>query len=101
MRQATPRRLPDVTQPSHLDISVQITRLAAILEPIPLRLDKMEEKWSEDIYELRKEISSLKEQRSHFMGIGVGVGAAFTFIAGMIATFGRELILAFIGKGPA
>ena len=87
-----------MTQPSHLDLATQISRIAAIIEPMPQRLDNMREKWDEDLRELRNEIAALKEQRSHFMGIGVGIGTTVTFIAGLLATFGKEIFLAFIGR---
>lgn len=89
-----------MTQPSHFDLGQQIARVAAIIEPLPSRLDKMEERWESNVRELRKEISELKQQRSHFIGIGVGIGTAFTFIAGLIATFGKEVFTAFMGRGP-
>jgi hypothetical protein len=73
------------SQPSHYELGQQIGRLATILEPLPERLDKFEEKMDNDIRELRAEISSLKEARSHLVGIGVGIGATFTFLAGLIA----------------
>ena len=90
-----------VTQPSHFDLGQQIARVAAILEPLPQRLDNMEEKWDNELRELRREVAALREQRSHFIGVGVGIGTAFTFIAGLIATFGKEILVAFLGKGPA
>ncbi len=72
-------------QPSHYELGEQIGNLAAILKPLPERLDKFEEKMDNDIRELRAEISSLKEARSHLVGIGVGIGITFTFLAGLIA----------------
>ena len=74
-----------MSQPSHYDLVQQIARLAAIIEPLPERLDKMQEKLDADIKEMRAEISALKEQRSHLMGIGVGIGVSFTIIAGVLS----------------
>jgi hypothetical protein len=74
-------------QPSHYELGQQLARLAAILEPIPARLDKMEEKFDNDIKKLQADLHELKEARSHFVGIGVGIGITFTFIAGLIAAF--------------
>ena len=87
-------------QPSHLDLATQLARCAAILEPLPGRLDSIEEKLDNDIRELRAEIQALKEQRSHLVGIGVGIGATVTFIAGLITMFGERLFTLLIGKGP-
>ena len=87
-----------MTQPSHYDLGQQLARLSAILEPIPQRLDNMQEKLDEDIAELRREIASLKEQRSHLVGVGVGIGATVTFIAGLLATFGERIFALIAGK---
>lgn len=72
-------------QPSHMDLAMKLSRLEAILEPIPERLDKIQENVDERFDEIRSEIVELKQARSHLVGIGVGVGMAFTFIAGPIA----------------
>lgn len=74
-----------MNQPSHYELGQQMARVAAILEPMPERLDKMQEKFDNDIKELRDAISEMKQARSHFVGIGVGIGITFTFIAGLIA----------------
>lgn len=72
-------------QPTHYDLGRQIERVATILEPLPERLDKFEEKLDSEIRELRADIEELKQARSHLVGIGVGIGATLTFIAGFIA----------------
>lgn len=91
----------EAVQPTHLDLATQIARITAILEPLPNRLDSIEEKLDRDIRELRDEIYSLKEQRSHLVGIGVGIGATVTFIAGLLTTFGERLFTLFSGNGSA
>ena len=73
-----------MTQPTHLELAVKIGRLEAILEPLPERLDKFEEKIDNAHAELRAEIVSLKESRSHLVGIGVGIGTVLTFIASLL-----------------
>lgn len=81
-----------MNQPSHYELGQQIARLAAIIEPLPERLDRMQEKLDADIKEMRAEVSALKEQRSHLMGIGVGVGITCTFIAGLIAAIASGVV---------
>lgn len=74
-----------MSQPTHYDLGQQITRVATILEPLPERLDKFEEKLDAEIRVLRNEIAELKQARSHLVGIGVGIGTTLTFLAGLIA----------------
>jgi len=74
-----------MTQPSHYELGQQIGGLAAILNPLPERLDRFEKKLDTEIAGLRNEIAELKEARSHLVGVGVGIGITFTFLAGLIA----------------
>jgi len=73
-----------MTQPTHLELAVKIGRLETILETVPKRLDSIEEKMDNAHAELRAEIVSLKESRSHLVGIGVGIGTVLTFIASLL-----------------
>lgn len=89
----------DKVQPTHYELSQQLMRVATILEPLPERLDKFEEKLDKEIRELRSEIAELKQARSHLVGIGVGIGATLTFIAGLIAAAANGA-LKFMGLVP-
>lgn len=81
-----------MNQPSHYELGQQIARLTAIIEPLPERLDRMQDKWDSDIKELRSEIAEINKQRSHLMGIGVGIGITCTFIAGLIAAIATGVV---------
>lgn len=81
-----------MNQPSHYELGQQIARLAAIIEPLPGRLDRMQEKWDTDIKELRGEVAELNKQRSHLLGIGVGVGITLTFFAGLITAIATGFV---------
>jgi hypothetical protein len=81
-----------MTQPTHLELAVKIGRLETILEPLPQRLDNIEEKMDKRHDELRAEIASLKEARSHLVGIGVGIGMAFTFLASLLGLAANGLL---------
>lgn len=70
---------------NHTDLAMKLSRLEAILEPIPERLNNIEKNVDERLDKIQEEITELKQARSHLVGIGVGVGITFTFIAGLIA----------------
>jgi hypothetical protein len=81
-----------MNQPSHYELGQQIARLAAIIEPLPERLDRMQDKWDADIKELRGEVAELNKQRSHLLGIGVGIGITLTFFAGLITAIATGFV---------
>jgi len=81
-----------MTQPTHLELAVKIGRLETILETVPKRLDSIEEKMDNAHAELRAEIVSLKESRSHLVGIGVGIGTVLTFIASLLGLAASGLL---------
>lgn len=81
-----------MNQPTHLELAVKIGRVETILETVPKRLDNIEEKMDKRHDELRAEIASLKEARSHLVGIGVGIGMAFTFLASLLGLAANGLL---------
>jgi hypothetical protein len=80
-----------MSNPSHFDLGQQIGHLTTLIGAIPARLDRLEKSFNDDIGELRGEIQSLKEQRSWLVGVGVGIGLAVSFVAGLLSMLGHKI----------